>query len=499
MHARASGKGWPRGCGLLPLCAAGLVGVLALAAPACAAPSALAALVSEGAAATAAAVDLQSGKVLEQYHPDTRLTPASLTKLATAAFALQTWPADRMFTTRLVTSARVRGSQLEGDLILQGAGDPSLDEHSLWTLAAQVRGAGIERIHGRLIVDPAPFGSVSCETKDRCDALKRSDNAYNAPLSAVGVDFGNWCVLVRPSLPGAPAFVRGCAVAALPLPVDGIIKTVSAGGRESLWVERVTDASGDRLHIGGDVPAGDPLRLYRAMSDPARGVGLLLEQALGEIGVAIDGPVVVGAAGMPGPVLVLGETQGLALREQLGRMLRFSNNYIADVLTLDLASELSERPAVRLSDAGHVLADFLARLEPPSAVTAASRPLILSGSGLTPENRLSASDLVDLLAYEYRDARHFPAFYGTLVVPRDAPFEFLRSGSEAWLDRVALKTGTMQDPYSVCGIAGFLRKRDGGWIAFAEIVNGTQRMPHVRLDQALAAERSELDALLARY
>jgi serine-type D-Ala-D-Ala carboxypeptidase/endopeptidase (penicillin-binding protein 4) len=472
---------------------------LALASPAYAQWSALAALASDGAAATASALDLQTGRILEQYRPDTRLTPASLTKLATAAAALQTWSADKMFTTRLVSSAPVSGADLEGDLVLQGAGDPSLDDHSLWALAAQLRGAGIQRVRGRLVVDPAPFGSVACETKDRCDALRRSDTAYNAPLSAVGVDFGNWCVLVRPTLPGAPAFVRGCAVARLPVPVDGIIKTVRAGGRESLWVERVTDASGDRLHIGGNVPAGDPVRLYRAMSDPARGVGMLLGQMLREIGVTIEGPVVVSAAPLPGHASVFAETEGLALREQLGRMLRFSNNYIADVLALDLAAQVSEQPTVRLSDAGRVLSDFLVRLESPAALSATSRPLILSGSGLTPENRLSASDLVTLLAYEYHDARHFPAFYGTLVVPRDAPFPFLRAGSAQWLDRVALKTGTMEQPYSVCGIAGFLRKRDGGWIAFAEIVNGTPRMRHVPVDRALGAERSGIDALLARY
>jgi serine-type D-Ala-D-Ala carboxypeptidase/endopeptidase (penicillin-binding protein 4) len=497
MHARGSGKRWPHGCGLLPpAIACGMA--LALATPA-EAQWTLAALTAEGAAASASAVDLQSGKTLQQYHPDTRLAPASLTKLVTAAAALQTWPADKMFTTRLVSSAQVRGTELQGDLVLQGAGDPSLDDHSLWALAGQLRGAGIQRVRGRLVVDPAPFGSVSCETKDRCDALHRSDTAYNAPLSAIGVDFGNWCVLVRPTLPGVPAFVRGCAVAQLPVPVEGIIETIGAGGRESLWVERLTDTSGDRLHVGGNVPAGDPVRLYRAMSDPARGVGMLLEQALREIGVAIDGPIIVSAAPLPGQVTMLAETQGLALREQLGRMLRFSNNYIADVLTLDLAAQLSEQPAARLSDAGQVLSDFLARLESPAATTAASRPLIVSGSGLTPENRLSASDLVGLLAHEYHDARHFPAFYGTLVVPRDAPFPFLRSGSDAWLDRVALKTGTMEDPYSVCGIAGFLRKRDGGWIAFAEIVNGTPRMRRVPIDQALGAERSEIDTLLARY
>ena len=88
---------------------------------------------------------------------------------------------------------------------------------------------------------------------------------------------------------------------------------------------------------------------------------------------------------------------------------------------------------------------------------------------------------------------------GGLVVPRQAPFAFLRMGSAAWLDRVALKTGTMDDPHSVCGVAGYLRKKDGGWIAFTTIVNGGPRMKHVPLYKAMEAIRNDVDALLARY
>ncbi len=126
-------------------------------------------------------------------------------------------------------------------------------------------------------------------------------------------------------------------------------------------------------------------------------------------------------------------------------------------------------------------------------------PPIYSGSGLTTDNRLSAEDLVRLLAYQYRDPRRFPAFYGGLVVPRDAPFVFLRQGGTAWLDRVALKTGTLDNPRSVCGIAGYLRKRNGGWIAFAAIVNGGPGWKHVPLFQALEAERTDVESLLKKY
>src|SRR5690606_26214122 len=89
-----------------------------------------------------------------------------------------------------------------------------------------------------------------------------------------------------------------------------------------------------------------------------------------------------------------------------------------------------------------------------------------SGSGLTTGNRISAQDLIGVLREGYRDTRRFPAFYGTFVVPRDAAFAYLRRGGAGWLDRVALKTGSLTQPVSVYGIAGYLRKQSGGFMAF---------------------------------
>jgi D-alanyl-D-alanine carboxypeptidase/D-alanyl-D-alanine-endopeptidase (penicillin-binding protein 4) len=169
------------------------------------------------------------------------------------------------------------------------------------------------------------------------------------------------------------------------------------------------------------------------------------------------------------------------------------------VLTLNLAAELSGRAPAQLSTASNVLVDFVTRAQRSVQLAKSETPpSIFSGSGLTPENLLSANDLVGLLAYQYQDSRRFPAFYGGLTVPRDAPFQFLRTGSPAWLDRVALKTGTMEMPHSVCGVAGYMRKRDNGWIAFAVIVNGGPQMVHVPIARAMSAARADLEEILEK-
>ncbi len=458
-------------------------------------------LEQRGALVSAAAIDLDdNNSVIEELDATQRLTPASLTKLATAALALQTWPADRMFDTHLLANAAIVRGRVTGDLILEGAGDPSLDDESLWQLAAQVRGAGVEVVSGDLFVDPAPFGVVTCETEDRCHALESSDSAYNAPLASIGVDFGNWCVVVRPTAPGAAALVRGCGVTRLPIAVQGVIRTVGRGRRQTLWIERRTSPGGeDTLQVGGDIPLGDDQTVYRSMSNPALGVGLLLRETLREIGVEVAGPVVVRASRPPAGGYALGDIEGLSLREQLGRMLRFSNNYIADVLAMDMAASVDDQPPQALASAGQLLSEFVQRVQARYRPASRVPPPLYSGSGLTTDNRLSANDLVRLLAYQYHDAHRFPAFYGGLVVPRDAPFVFLRQGDAAWLDRVALKTGTLDEPRSVCGIAGYLRKRNGGWIAFAAIVNGGPDWKHVPLFQAIEAERTDIESLLKQY
>ncbi|MGA2562366.1 MAG: D-alanyl-D-alanine carboxypeptidase/D-alanyl-D-alanine-endopeptidase [Steroidobacteraceae bacterium] len=460
--------------------------------------NALSALQREGALVSAAAIDLEHHTVIGRLNAGTRLTPASLTKLITAAAALEAWPTDKMFQTQLLASGEIHDGVLAGDLILRGAGDPSLDDHSLWQLAAQLKGYDISSVSGRLLLSLAPFGSIACGAKDRCDALRHSESAYNAPVASLGVDFGNWCIIVRPTQAGSPAQIRGCAVNRLPIAVIGSVKSVAPGMRSTLKVERDTDADGDRLRVGGDIPLGAEQRVYRAMSDSARGVGLLFDEVLRELGISPPGSMAVTDEQPPAGAYELAQTEGLTLREQLGRMLRFSNNYIADVLTMDLAASVSSSPPIDLAAATQVLTQFVSRVQRATLPAESGLPVLISGSGLTTENRLSASDLTQLLDYQYRATGHFPAFYGSLTVPRDAPFEFMRLGSDDWLDRVALKTGTLNEPVSVCGIAGYLRKRDGGWIAFAVIVNGSADHNHISHDLAMRAARSDLEDILAR-
>ncbi len=463
--------------------------------------AALTRLQSQGASVTAAIVDLDDARVVEALGADQRLTPASLSKLVVAAAALEQWPVDKTFVTRLMAAGETRDGVLQGDLVLQGAGDSSLDAEKLWSLAVQLRALGLGRVAGGLRVDPGPFPTLPCETRDRCEGQVRTDRSYNALLSGVGMDYGNWCIQVFPGVEGEPAGLRSCAGVPLPIPVDGRITTGRPGSRATLRIERLTGPAGDRLRVGGSLPPGTTERVYRAMSDPTQATGQLLRAMLRQVGITVAGEVVtVDAGSSTGTGLrPLAEVESLQLREQVARMMRYSNNYMADVLTLNLAAERDGVAPATLSASTGALLGFLAREPGSGGGASGAAPILLSGSGLTPENRLSARDLTDLLLRQYRDSRRFPVFYGSLVVPREAPFPYLRRGEPDWLDRVALKTGTLTEPHSVTGIAGYLRKRGGGFLAFAIIVNGSDQRLRIPVDDALGAAREDLLRVLARY
>ncbi|RYG79100.1 hypothetical protein EON77_09700, partial [bacterium] len=241
---------------------------------------ALRALVAKGARVSAIVVDLQTGATLEQLNARERAAPASLTKLLTTAAALDAWPVDKTFDTELLATAPIDGI-VRGNLVLRGAGDATFDDEKLWLLAAQLRDRGVKEITGDLVVSPAAFGTLACDTRDRCQGVERSARAYNALLTSVGVDFGNWCVVVRPAEAGTPATLRSCTGTALPMAVEGQIDTAAAGTRSNFDVERVTVRGEDRLKVRGRIAPGEDERVYRAMSDPSKATGLLLREVLG--------------------------------------------------------------------------------------------------------------------------------------------------------------------------------------------------------------------------
>jgi len=455
-------------------------------------------LANHGVAVSAEAVLLEHDRLLGSVDAGKRLTPASLTKLYTTAAALERWGPKHHFTTRLLTTASQDKGVLEGDIIFAGAGDPGLQARDLWQLAQNLNNRGIRRVTGRLIINQSRFGPVNCISEDRCHAHTHTAHAYNALLSAAGVDYGNWCVSVIPAQrAGRPAKAVPCHGQRGVVEIANSVRTVSASRSPWLKASRSTDQQGDTVRVSGRIPAGDqPQRIYLAASNPAHQTGRLLMRILRTSGVRVDGGLSVQQSALPADARTLAQVRGRPLQALLERMLTYSNNYMADTLALDLAHRSSPVQA-SLRDGGETLEAFAASLKNARGMDPPP-PVLLSGSGLTVQNRVSARDLILLLRAMYHRPALFPAFLGALSVPQSSPMHMLKGGDSLWLKQVMVKTGSLNDPVSVLGVAGYFRTASGRWGAFAALTNGTAAHPHVAWFKAMRAIEDDVSELIAR-
>lgn len=83
--------------------------------------------------------------------------PASTQKVFTAGTALAQLGPDHRFVTVVKSTGALNVGVLTGDLLLVASGDPSLSSSQLSAMAAQVAGAGVRTVTGRLLVDDSRF------------------------------------------------------------------------------------------------------------------------------------------------------------------------------------------------------------------------------------------------------------------------------------------------------------------------------------------------------
>ncbi|MBD2439898.1 D-alanyl-D-alanine carboxypeptidase [Nostoc sp. FACHB-110] len=96
---------------------------------------------------------LQSGPVLMANHQGTTPLPAaSLTKVATSLVSLKTWGPDHQFETLIGTTGPVVNGVLQGDLVINGGGDPMFVWEEAIALGNTLNKMGIKQVKGNLLI-----------------------------------------------------------------------------------------------------------------------------------------------------------------------------------------------------------------------------------------------------------------------------------------------------------------------------------------------------------
>ncbi len=435
-------------------------------------------LQKKGARVTAVVQCLEDGKILGEISPEQHLIPASVTKIALASQAIDTWGANKTFRSVFFARGKIYKGVLNGDLIFYGGGDPAFINENMPELLSKIKRLGLKKITGQVVVNNSLFGALK-QDKARASHKKYSQNAYDAPLSAAAINYSVLEVSVKPSTKiGSKAVV---SIQPYSIPSAFIInktKTGSKGSRTSLVVERSSTPEQDYYTVTGSIAQNAKERkFYRSVSNPNRYAGEMIAAFLRSSGVLIANKnVKIENKILTSKDKMLVSVSGSPLSNHLNGLLKQSNNFIADMLLLDLnlenGYEFQTEIPFTIKDQSTVLEKYL------QSITHDKNLVIKSGSGLTPENRLSSQNITSLLNKIYQDKEKFQIFLNSLTTPGEIGTLKRRFNQYSFQkNHTALraKTGTLSSPYNVVSLAGYARTKENEWIAFAIIVNSQKK------------------------
>ena len=404
--------------------------------------------------------DGPDARVILELNSTTPKIPASVTKLVTAAVTLREFPPGTHFTTRLLGEGVQKGSVLEGNLILQGRGDPSLTADRLYQLVGKLARTGLREVRGDIVVDDSYFDDVRF---DPSRDLEHVDNAYDAPVGAMSFNWNTVTFYVRP---GARAGQPARVLVEPPndyIRVRGVVKTAKGKSAPRVALRRVKDPDfvGDTFEAFGSI--GENIRemtAYKAITQPDLWSGAALKSYMREQGIRVTGSVYRGTTGKRARLIV--QMDGKSVEEILLDMNKHSNNFVAEMLAKNLAARVQEPGTMENGMAR--MRDYLRALGVPEP-----EAVLVNPSGLTSLNRLSARALVRVLQDMHGNFQFQPEFIGSLPVAGvDGTLRKRLRGSPArrW---VRAKTGYIDGAITLAGYAG---RADGRRMAFAFLYNG---------------------------
>ncbi|HEU4458738.1 MAG TPA: D-alanyl-D-alanine carboxypeptidase [Methylibium sp.] len=422
------------------------------------------------------------------------VNPASLMKLYTTGVALEVLGPAWSWTTPVLVNGTVSDGVLQGDLILQGRGDPTLVVERLWLMLRQVQQRGIREVRGDILLDNSAFVLTGADAADPGEFDGERLRPYNVRPDALMLN------LKALTLAFAPDVQRGVARVAADVPLAGVqidaTVPLSAGDcgdwRGGLRLD-VTEPT--RLRLIGTYPLACGEKSWPlAFAEPRSFNARLVDALWRETGARLTGRV--REATTPAGAVPLFEFGSAPVASVIREINKFSNNVMAQQLFLTLGWQAGPAlraalatgaaqplpPEVFVADADPALppsqrlagptadaARELVRAQVKSRAGCADAELVVdNGSGLSRHSRSSARCMGQWLQALW-SSPVMPELIGSL--PVSGLDGTARRPGRSWgtaLGRAHLKTGSLRD---ASGLAGYVLANSGRRYVFVAILN----------------------------
>jgi len=414
-----------------------------------------------------------SERPLLAHRADAEVNPASVIKLVTTWAGLNLLGPGHTWQNRIWVTGPVQEGVLQGDLVLQGSGDPKLVLERLRELMQQIQARGIRDIRGDVVLDRSVF-EVQPPTEAFDDEPLRP---YNVSPDGLLLNFK---ALIYKFEPDPAAGVARLTVEPPIADVQWPRSVPLASGPCRDWRQQLRGHFGDAQQIrfeGRYLASCGAQEWPVAYSAPDLHAPRVFRALWHEAGGLLRGQVRWGST--PAQARLLLQASSLPLSDIIADINKFSNNVMAQQLFLTLSAQ----PGVP----GRFVASQL-RLRQwwRHALPGQAEPLLENGSGLSRTERSTARALGALLesagASPLRDV--FMQSLAVAGVDGTARRLAERRPDSPLIGRAWLKTGSLRD---VASVAGYVEGPGGQRHVVVAIIN------HPSAGQARAALEAVLE------
>ena len=362
-------------------------------------------------------------------------------------WALDRLSAQHRFETRLVATGPVANGRIDGDLILAGGGDPTLDTNGLMEMASALKDLGIREVGGRLLVWTGALPNLL-----EIDEEQPRHVAYNPAIGGLNLNYNRVHFAWKRAGGGYDVTMDSPGIGMTPAVTSARMEVADRSGPVYTYTRgnRVDEWTVARTALGSEGSRWLPVRF------PGLYAGEVFQTLARSHGI-ISGGAVDYADSPQGEVLYTRRSD--VMPPILTDMLKYSTNLTAEIM--GLTASQTDGPVESLAESA---ARMNAWLKAEHGLTSVA---LEDHSGLGDDSRISPADMVRAMVASYR---------GDVLKPLMSPFNI-----EDTRFTVTAKTGTLN---FVSALTGYVTgPQEGRTLAFSILTGDIPRRDALTVEQ----------------